>query len=139
MTSYHIILNHTTSYQYIILHHITLLHMVGTGKTLLAKAVANQTSATFLRVVGSELIQKYLGDGPKLGMYGPISVWAVSIVLVIFHSFCLVLSCVVSCCCCCFFVSFCVISAEALEGRCLHHRGICEYISVVQAAVKESI
>lgn len=38
----------------------------GTGKTLLAKAVANQTSATFLRMVGSELIQKYLGDGPKL-------------------------------------------------------------------------
>eukprot|EP00594_Rhizosolenia_setigera_P008262 CAMPEP_0178955984 /NCGR_PEP_ID=MMETSP0789-20121207/9943_1 /TAXON_ID=3005 /ORGANISM="Rhizosolenia setigera, Strain CCMP 1694" /LENGTH=454 /DNA_ID=CAMNT_0020637745 /DNA_START=96 /DNA_END=1460 /DNA_ORIENTATION=- len=38
----------------------------GTGKTLLAKAVANHTSATFLRVVGSELIQKYLGDGPKL-------------------------------------------------------------------------
>uniref|UniRef100_A0A0N5AEJ8 AAA domain-containing protein n=1 Tax=Syphacia muris TaxID=451379 RepID=A0A0N5AEJ8_9BILA len=38
----------------------------GTGKTLLAKAVANQTSATFLRVVGSELIQKYLGDGPKM-------------------------------------------------------------------------
>jgi len=36
------------------------------GKTLLAKAVANQTSATFLRVVGSELIQKYLGEGPKL-------------------------------------------------------------------------
>eukprot|EP00921_Rhytidocystis_pertsovi_P002726 GHVQ01004644.1.p1 GENE.GHVQ01004644.1~~GHVQ01004644.1.p1 ORF type:complete len:452 (+),score=80.31 GHVQ01004644.1:40-1395(+) len=38
----------------------------GTGKTLLAKAVASETSATFLRVVGSELIQKYLGDGPKL-------------------------------------------------------------------------
>lgn len=38
----------------------------GTGKTLLAKAVANHTTATFLRVVGSELIQKYLGDGPKL-------------------------------------------------------------------------
>lgn len=37
----------------------------GTGKTLLAKAVANQTSATFLRVVGSELIQKYL-VGPFL-------------------------------------------------------------------------
>ncbi|CAN1767143.1 26S proteasome regulatory subunit 4 homolog B [Linum perenne] len=35
----------------------------GTGKTLLAKAVAHSTSATFLRVVGSELIQKYLGDG----------------------------------------------------------------------------
>lgn len=38
----------------------------GTGKTLLAKAVANETAATFLRIVGSELIQKYLGDGPKL-------------------------------------------------------------------------
>lgn len=38
----------------------------GTGKTLLAKAVANKTSATFLRLVGSELIQKYLGEGPKL-------------------------------------------------------------------------
>lgn len=34
--------------------------IVYAGKTLLAKAVANQTSATFLRVVGSELIQKYL-------------------------------------------------------------------------------
>ena len=33
---------------------------------MLAKAVANQTSATFLRIVGSELIQKYSGDGPKL-------------------------------------------------------------------------
>lgn len=31
-----------------------------------SQAVANSTSATFLRVVGSELIQKYLGDGPKL-------------------------------------------------------------------------
>lgn len=40
--------------------------LTGAGKTLLAKAVANQTSATFLRVVGSELIQKYLGEGPKL-------------------------------------------------------------------------
>ena len=38
----------------------------GTGKTLLAKAVANETAATFLRMVGSELIQKYLGEGPKL-------------------------------------------------------------------------
>jgi 26S proteasome regulatory subunit T2 len=33
---------------------------------LFFQAVANSTSATFLRVVGSELIQKYLGDGPKL-------------------------------------------------------------------------
>ena len=45
---------------------VILYGVPGTGKTLLAKAVANQTSATFLRVVGSELIQKYLGDGPKL-------------------------------------------------------------------------
>jgi len=38
----------------------------GTGKTLLAKAVANQTSASFLRVSGSELIQMYMGDGARL-------------------------------------------------------------------------
>ena len=36
------------------------------GKTLLAKAVANETSATFFRVVGSEFVQKYSGEGPKL-------------------------------------------------------------------------
>ncbi|KAG0418724.1 26S proteasome regulatory subunit 4 like protein [Dictyocoela roeselum] len=45
---------------------VILYGLPGTGKTLLAKAVANQTSATFLRIVGSELIQKYLGEGPKL-------------------------------------------------------------------------
>ena len=45
---------------------VILFGAPGTGKTLLAKAVANQTNATFLRVVGSELIQKYLGEGPKL-------------------------------------------------------------------------
>merc|ERR1712086_1216322 len=45
---------------------VILYGQPGTGKTLLAKAVANETSATFLRIVGSELIQKYLGDGPKL-------------------------------------------------------------------------
>jgi len=45
---------------------VILYGQPGTGKTLLAKAVANSTSATFLRVVGSELIQKYLGEGPKL-------------------------------------------------------------------------
>lgn len=45
---------------------VILYGVPGTGKTLLAKAVANQTSATFLRIVGSELIQKYAGEGPKL-------------------------------------------------------------------------
>jgi proteasome regulatory subunit len=38
----------------------------GTGKTMLAKAVANQTSATFLRIVGSELVQKYIGEGARM-------------------------------------------------------------------------
>mmetsp|Transcript_57509 Transcript_57509/g.120260 ORF Transcript_57509/g.120260 Transcript_57509/m.120260 type:complete len:369 (-) Transcript_57509:688-1794(-) len=38
----------------------------GTGKTLLAKAVANSTQASFIRVTGSELVQKFLGEGPKL-------------------------------------------------------------------------
>lgn len=38
----------------------------GTGKTMLAKAVANQTSATFIRMVGSEFVQKYLGEGPRM-------------------------------------------------------------------------
>lgn len=43
--------------------------MLYTGKTLLAKAVANQTSATFLRVVGSELIQKYLVSFTQLSLF----------------------------------------------------------------------
>jgi len=38
----------------------------GTGKTMLAKAVANSTSATFLGMVGSELAQKYIGEGGRL-------------------------------------------------------------------------
>ncbi|MDV0446950.1 ATP-dependent zinc metalloprotease FtsH [Methanosarcinaceae archaeon Ag5] len=38
----------------------------GTGKTMIAKAVANKTNATFIRVVGSELVQKYIGDGAKM-------------------------------------------------------------------------
>ncbi len=38
----------------------------GTGKTLLAKAVANSTHATFIEVVGSELVQKFIGEGAKL-------------------------------------------------------------------------
>ncbi|EPR78808.1 26S protease regulatory subunit 6 [Spraguea lophii 42_110] len=38
----------------------------GTGKTLLVKAVANQTNATFIKVNGSEFVQKYLGEGPRM-------------------------------------------------------------------------
>jgi proteasome regulatory subunit len=38
----------------------------GTGKTLLAKAVAHETNAHFMRVVGSELVQKYIGEGARL-------------------------------------------------------------------------
>lgn len=38
----------------------------GTGKTLLAKAVANSTDSTFVEIVGSELVQKFIGEGAKL-------------------------------------------------------------------------
>ncbi|MDD3263983.1 MAG: AAA family ATPase [Candidatus Nanoarchaeia archaeon] len=38
----------------------------GTGKTLLAKAVAKATDATFIEIVGSELVQKFIGEGAKL-------------------------------------------------------------------------
>lgn len=38
----------------------------GTGKTMLAKAVAHSTTAAFIRVVGSEFVQKYLGEGPRM-------------------------------------------------------------------------
>ena len=38
----------------------------GTGKTMMAKAVAHHTDAAFIRVVGSEFVQKYLGEGPRM-------------------------------------------------------------------------
>ena len=38
----------------------------GCGKTMLAKAVATQTEATFIHAVGSEFVQKYLGEGPRM-------------------------------------------------------------------------
>jgi proteasome regulatory subunit len=38
----------------------------GTGKTLLAKAVAASTNSTFIEIVGSEMVQKYIGEGAKL-------------------------------------------------------------------------
>ncbi|KAI3647187.1 hypothetical protein MP228_007408 [Amoeboaphelidium protococcarum] len=38
----------------------------GCGKTMLVKAVANNSEAAFIRVVGSEFVQKYLGEGPRM-------------------------------------------------------------------------
>ncbi len=38
----------------------------GTGKTLCARAVAHETKATFIRVIGSELVQKFIGEGARL-------------------------------------------------------------------------
>ncbi|SFF95665.1 proteasome regulatory subunit [Halopelagius inordinatus] len=38
----------------------------GTGKTMLAKAVANQTDASFIKMAGSELVHKFIGEGAKL-------------------------------------------------------------------------
>ena len=37
----------------------------GTGKTLLAKAVANETNARFIKLVASEFVNKYLGEGSR--------------------------------------------------------------------------
>jgi len=38
----------------------------GTGKTLLARAVAHHTNCQFIRVSGSELVQKYIGEGARM-------------------------------------------------------------------------
>ena len=38
----------------------------GTGKTLCAKAIANASGATFMRIVSTELVKKNLGEGPRL-------------------------------------------------------------------------
>ncbi|MDE0556872.1 MAG: proteasome-activating nucleotidase [Candidatus Poseidoniaceae archaeon] len=45
---------------------ILLVGPPGCGKTLIAKAVANHTDATFIRMVGSELAQKYIGEGGRM-------------------------------------------------------------------------
>lgn len=45
---------------------VLLVGPPGTGKTLIAKAVAHRTNATFIRFVGSELVQKYIGEGARL-------------------------------------------------------------------------
>jgi 26S proteasome regulatory subunit T5 len=38
----------------------------GTGKTMMARACAGQTKATFLKLAGTSLVQMYIGDGPKM-------------------------------------------------------------------------
>jgi proteasome regulatory subunit len=45
---------------------VLLIGPPGTGKTMIAKAVAHHTHATFVRLVGSELVQKYIGEGARL-------------------------------------------------------------------------
>ena len=45
---------------------VLLIGPPGCGKTLLARAIANATNATFLRLVGSELVQKYIGEGSRM-------------------------------------------------------------------------
>ena len=45
---------------------VLLIGPPGTGKTMIAKAVAHHTHATFIRLVGSELVQKYIGEGARL-------------------------------------------------------------------------
>ncbi|KXA91807.1 nucleotidase [candidate division MSBL1 archaeon SCGC-AAA259D18] len=47
--------------------HGVLLHgPPGTGKTLLARAVAHETNATFIKLIASELVQKYIGEGSRM-------------------------------------------------------------------------
>ena len=121
---------HFSSPHHTTVRHITFHYITGTGKTLLAKAVANQTSATFLRVVGSELIQKYLGDGPKLGMYGPYTCICIftcalehpildKLVTERVHFFCLVWSCCVVLCCVILWcdVLHCIVSCCVIMSR----------------------
>ena len=38
----------------------------GTGKTLLARAVANKTNSTFIKIIASELVQKFIGEGSRM-------------------------------------------------------------------------
>ena len=45
---------------------ILLYGSPGTGKTLLAKAVASSTNSTFIQIVASELVQKFIGEGAKM-------------------------------------------------------------------------
>lgn len=45
---------------------VLLVGPPGTGKTMIAKAAAHRTNATFIKFVGSELVQKYIGEGARM-------------------------------------------------------------------------
>ena len=47
-------------------HGVLLYGPPGNGKTLIVKAVANETDSTFIRVVGSEFVRKYIGEGARM-------------------------------------------------------------------------
>lgn len=68
----------------------------GTGKTLLARAVAHHTDCTFIRVSGSELVQKYIGEGSRMvrelfvmARFGPLTWPTMSHVLTCMLYFCI--------------------------------------------------
>ena len=56
----------------------------GTGKTLLARAVAHHTECTFIRVSGSELVQKFIGEGSR--MVRELFVMARSVAVMLLYS-----------------------------------------------------
>lgn len=59
--------NHITIYESRALNSIIPNYIfLGTGKTLCARAIANRTDACFIRVIGSELVQKYVGEGARM-------------------------------------------------------------------------
>ncbi len=45
---------------------VLLYGLPGTGKTMLAKAVAHESKATFIHMSGSELVHKFIGEGAQL-------------------------------------------------------------------------
>lgn len=45
---------------------VLLVGPPGTGKTMIAKAAARRTNASFIKFVGSELVQKYIGEGARM-------------------------------------------------------------------------
>ena len=54
-------------YVYIVFFMYTVFYCIHyIGKTLLARAVAHHTDCTFIRVSGSELVQKYIGEGSRM-------------------------------------------------------------------------